>query len=170
MKKKLFTLLTAVAVCFSMIPSAAANAKTTTTTIIEDSETENDDDDSSNMSMDEDEDDNETGEIPGGELTKYDLSVYPAKKTIRIGQSFNIDIVATDESEFADLDDPEWEELCSENIDSISFRSSKTSVASVNKVTGKVKGRKKGTAIIKTTIDLANGESITLKSKIYVVR
>ena len=51
MKKKLFTLLTAVAVCFSMIPSAAANAKTTTTTIIEDSETENDDDDSSNMSM-----------------------------------------------------------------------------------------------------------------------
>ena len=169
MKKKLLTLLLSAAVCVSAIPGSVANAaKTTTTTIIDDEEKGDDDidDDDAAASTDDDDDD----DVPGMELTKYDLSVYPAKKTIRIGQSFTIDITATDESEFADLDDEEWDELCENNIDSISFRSTKTSIASVNKTTGRVKGKKKGNAVIKTTIHLANGESVTLKSKIYVKR
>ncbi len=168
MKKKLLTLLLSAAVCVSAIPGSVANAaKTTTTTIIDNEEKGDDDidDDDAAASTDDDDDD-----VPGMELTKYDLSVYPAKKTIRIGQSFTIDITATDESEFADLDDEEWDELCENNIDSISFRSTKTSIASVNKTTGRVKGKKKGNAVIKTTIHLANGESVTLKSKIYVKR
>lgn len=167
MKKKLFALFLAATVCASAVPSTAANAKTTTTTIIEDSETDSGDDDTMDSSI---EDISEPDDDPGNVFTKFDLAVYPAKKTIRIGQSFTISIVASDESEWADLDDPEWEELCSEGIDSISFRSSKSSVASVNKSTGKVKGKKKGSAVIKTTIDLANGESITLKTKVYVTR
>lgn len=164
MKKRILTLLMAAAVFVSAVPVTAA-AKTTTTTIIDDSE-EDDIDDPSSSDDPSPKDDPE----PSGELTKYDLSVYPAKKTIRIGETFSIDIVATDESEWADLDDPEWDELCEENIDSISFRSTKSSVASVNKVTGKVKGKKKGSAVIKTTIELADGESITLKTKVYVTK
>lgn len=105
-----------------------------------------------------------------GELTKSDLKVSPAKKTIKIGDSFSIRIMAVDESEWIDLSAEEWEEICEENIDNISFRSTKSSVASVGKTTGKIKGKKKGSAIIKTTIDFANGESATYKTKVYVKR
>ena len=112
----------------------------------------------------------ETEDEAGGELTKSDLKVSPAKKTIKVGKSFYIDIKAVDESEWEDLSEEEWKEICEENIDNISFRSTKSSVASVGKTSGKVNGKKKGTAIIKTTIDFANGESATYKTKVYVTR
>jgi len=117
-----------------------------------------------------DPDEVEDEEEAGGELTKSDLKVSPAKKTIKIGKSFYIQIQAVDESEWEDLSKEEWEEICEENIDNISFRSTKSSVASVGRTSGKVTGKKKGSAIIKTTIDFANGESATYKTKVYVTR
>ncbi len=104
-----------------------------------------------------------------GQFTKEDLAVFPAKKTIQIGETFYINIINVD-SEFDDYPDEEWDEICLENIDSIAFRSTKSSVASVNKSTGKVKGKEKGVAIIRTTINFANGESVTYKTKIYVTK
>ena len=111
----------------------------------------------------EDEDD----EIYAGELTKYDIKAAPSKKTIHVKESFKIRVLAQAESEWADLPDEEWEELCEQSIDSISYRSTKSSVASVSS-SGKVTGRRKGTAGIKTTIDLANGETVVYKTKVYV--
>lgn len=118
----------------------------------------------------EDVDDPNEGNDYAGELSKNDIKVYPAKKTIKVGQTIKIKIVVQDTSEWADLSDEEWEELCQENIDSIKFRSTKSSIASVGKNSGKVKGKKKGTAVIKTTINLANGESVIYKTKVYVTK
>lgn len=122
------------------------------------------------FAFDADEVSNSDEDEAGGELTKSDLKVSPAKKTIKVGKSFYINIKAVDESEWEDLSKDEWEEICEENIDNISFRSTKSSVASVGKTSGKVKGKKRGSAIIKTTIDFANGESGTYKTKVYVTR
>lgn len=155
MKKKLVTLMLAFALCVSFIPSAAVEkvkAADVTTGEVNGDVIDEDDEDSS------------------GEFTKYDLSVLPAKKTVSVGKSFTIRIVPTDESEWADIPDEEWDEICEENIDSIEFRSTKSSIASVNKVTGKVKAKKKGTAVIKTTINLVNGESVTFRTKVYVTK
>lgn len=105
-----------------------------------------------------------------GRLISGDIVSSPAKKTIRIGKSFKVKLFAANDSEWEDLAPEEWDELCEENIDSIEFRSTRSSVASVNKVTGKVTGRKKGAAVIKTTINLANGEEATYKTKVYVVK
>ena len=96
-----------------------------------------------------------------------DIKVYPAKKTIRIGQSFYINIVVAYETEWNSYD-KEWNELCENNIGSINYRSTKTRVVSVNKITGKVVGKKKGCAVIKTTISLNNGQIKTFKTKVYV--
>ena len=49
------------------------------------------------------------------------------------------------------MPDEEWEEILDNNIDNITFKSTKSSVAYVS-TKGKVKGKKKGSAIIKTTI------------------
>lgn len=121
----------------------------------------------------QDEDVNRTGGSGwdvSGEFTKNDIVVTPAKKTIRVGQTFFIYVVTADESEWDDYSDEEWEEICENNIDSITYRSSMSSVASVNKKTGEVIGKKKGSAVIKTSINLANGESAIYKTKVYVTR
>lgn len=112
----------------------------------------------------------EDEEEAGSELTKLDLKVSTAKKTVKVGKSFYINIKAVDESEWEELSEEEWKEICEENIDNISFRSTKSSVASVGKTSGKVNGKKKGPAIIKTAIDFANGEPATYKTKVYVKR
>ena len=109
----------------------------------------------------EDEDD----PIPAGEFTKYDIRTSPARKTIRVGKSFYIDVKPESDTEWEDYTDEEWDEICEENIDSISYRSTESSVASVNKTTGKVTARKKGIATIKTKISLANGETGIYKTK-----
>lgn len=115
-------------------------------------------------------DDDDEADPTAGELTVEDIIVKPAKKTIKVGNSFSIYIAAVLGSDYEDLPDEEWEELIENNVDNITYRSSKSSVASVNKRTGKVKGLKKGSAVIKTTIDLANGQSITFKTKVYVTK
>ena len=105
------------------------------------------------------------------ELTKDDFIVKPAKKTIKVKKSFTISICPSDEiaDEYAGLPEEEWEELLDGNIDSITYRSSKSSVTSVSKK-GKVKGKKKGSAIIKTTITFRDGSEGNYKTKVYVTR
>ncbi len=105
------------------------------------------------------------------EVTKGDIVVSPAKKTIKIGAKFTIDLYPSDDFADAneDLPDEEWEELLGENIDSITFRSSKSSVAYVNSK-GVVKGKKKGSAVIKTTVTFRDGSEGTYKTKVYVTR
>lgn len=100
-------------------------------------------------------------------LVVEDITVSPAKITIRKGQAFTIKVVAVGGSEFDDLSEEEWYELYEDNLDSIKFRSSKSSVVAVGK-TGKVKGRKRGSAVIRTTVNLSNGDSRTFKTKVYV--
>ena len=105
------------------------------------------------------------------EFTKDDFVVKPAKKTIKVKKAFTISIGPSDDiaDEYADLPEEEWEELLNENIDNITYRSSKSSVASVTK-RGKVNGKKKGSAIIRTTITFRDGSEGTYKTKVYVTR
>ena len=107
-------------------------------------------------------------ELPGGELTKYDLRVFPSKKTISTGQSFTLSIRPANESEFYGIPKEEWEEILAENVDSVTYRSEKSSVASVNKFSGKVTGRRSGYTTIRTEINLNNGDSVIYKTKVYV--
>lgn len=100
-------------------------------------------------------------------LIPEDLRVSPAKKTILKGRSFKIQIVAAGGSEFDDLSEEEWYDICERSIDSIVFRSTKSNVASVSR-TGVVRARKRGSAVIKTTVNLSNGDSVTFKTKVYV--
>lgn len=165
MKKRVLLLVMAFVFCFVSMPLTRVQAAKTTTTTTTTTTTEPEDaEDSEGDNAIEDEDDGDAA----GEFTKYDLMVSPEKKTLKVGKSFTISIMPTDDSEWEDYSDEEWEEIVAENIDNISFRSTKSSVASVNKTTGKVKAKKKGTAVIKTTIDLVNGESVTFKTKVYV--
>lgn len=105
--------------------------------------------------------------IEANTLIAEDICVSPAKKTITKGKRFQIQIVAVGGSEFDDLSEEEWYDICERSIDSIVFRSTKSSVASVSR-TGRVTARKRGSAVIKTTINLSNGDSVTFKTKVYV--
>lgn len=105
--------------------------------------------------------------IEANTLIPEDLRVSPAKKTIAKGKTFTIKIVAAGGSEFDDLSEEEWYDIYERSVDSVVYRSTKSSVASVGR-TGIVKARKKGSAVIKTTINLSNGDSVTFKTKVYV--
>ena len=106
-------------------------------------------------------DDERAVAIPADEII-----VVPAKKTILKGNKFQIKLSARLEEE--DLDREELDALVAESIDSVTFRSTKSSVASVNSSTGVVTGKKKGSATIKTTIHTADGKTRTLKTVVYV--
>lgn len=104
--------------------------------------------------------------IPAIRIGKGDLTVTPAKKTIK--KKGNVTVKVTPTSSFKkDFSEEELDEILDEDIDQISYRSTNSSVASVNG-NGKVTGKKKGTAYIKTTIVLADATEITYKTKIYV--
>lgn len=156
MKKRFLMIAMAAIVGFSTFPMTDVSAKKTVD--IEDEEDYEDE---------EDEEDYEEST----ELTKGDIVVTPAKKTIKIGSSFTLGLYPSEEVDeaYADLPDEEWEELLSENIDGITYRSSKSSVAYVSKG-GKVKGKKKGSAVIKTTVTFRDGSEGTYKTKVYVTR
>ena len=158
MRKKLLVLGLAAIVGASSVPTGYMLSKAPVVASAE----ENDDDDAEAWEDDEGD---------SGELTKGDILASPAKKTIKVGKSFYITLHPSDEcdSEYADLPDEEWDELVDENIDSITFRSSKSSVASVNGK-GKVKGKKKGSAIIKTTVTFRDGSEGIYRTKVYVTR
>ena len=108
-------------------------------------------------------------EINAGEFTKYDFRTTPARKKIKKGKSFTISIVPDTDSVWEELSKKEWEELCEKNIDLITFRSTNNRVAAVNRKTGKVTGRKKGIALIKTVVVTATGDAAVFKTKVYVV-
>lgn len=158
MRKRLFMLTMAVIVGFSTLPMTEISAKKS-------ADYEEDDDDY----YDDDDYDNDDEE--SCELTKGDIIVTPAKKTIKVGSSFSLGLYPSAEidEEYADLPDEEWEELLNENIDGITYRSTRSSVAYVSK-TGRIKGKKKGSAIIKTTISFSDGSEGTYKTKVYVIR
>ncbi len=102
------------------------------------------------------------------ELDIYDIAVNPTKKEIKKGKSFYISVVPSDKSGCKGLSEEEWDIICEENIESIEYNSTNRQVATVNSFNGKVKAKKKGTTVIKTTINLLNEESITLKTKVQV--
>lgn len=164
MRKKLLVLGLAAIVGASSLPAVNISAKPAIMTAQKDDD-EWDDEDSG---WDE-EDDDFVEECT--EFTKGYIVASPAKKTIQAGKSFTIDLYPSDafEDEYGDLPDEEWDELIDENIDGITFRSTRSSVAAVNSK-GKVKGKKKGTAIIKTTVTFRDGSEGTYKTKVYVTR
>lgn len=157
MKKKFLVTLLALTLATSAMP--AVNAKTLYLgNGSEYTDTEDPDEEYGDSDVD----------VHATELTKYDIQVSPAKKTIKKGKSFTITLKASNDSDFSYLSDEEWQELVDENVDKISFRSDSTTIASVNKKTGKVTARNKGIATIKTTVNLANGETATWRTKVYV--
>lgn len=105
--------------------------------------------------------------IEANTLIPEDLRVSPAKKTILKGKTFQIQVVAAGGSEFDDLTEEEWYDICERSIDSIVFRSTKSNVAYVSR-TGRVTARRRGSAVIKTTVNLSSGDSVTFKTKVYV--
>ena len=80
------------------------------------------------------------------ELSKGDIKVTPSKKTIAKKKSFNIKVALKKEF-MEDKDEEEIDDIWESNVDSIEYRSSKGSVATVDE-NGKVTGKKKGKAII----------------------
>ena len=104
MRKKLLVLGLAAIVGASSIPAGYMLSKAPVVASAE----ENDDADSW-----EDEDEDEES----GQLTEGYVVVSPAKKTIKVGKSFYIDLYPSDEfdSEYGDLPDEEWDELIEEN-------------------------------------------------------
>lgn len=102
------------------------------------------------------------------ELSASDIAVNPEKKEIKKGKSFYISLVPADKSDWEGFSEEEWDSICGESIDSIEYSSTKKSVAYVNRFNGKVKARKKGSAVIKTTVCLVNGETVTYKTNVTV--
>lgn len=100
------------------------------------------------------------------ELEKGDISVTPSKKTIAKKKSFNIKVALSKKFK-ADKEEEEIDDIWETNIDSITYRSTKSSIASVDK-DGKVTTRKKGKAIIQTNVALADGTDFTYKTTVYV--
>lgn len=113
----------------------------------------------------------EADDGPASELTAGDIQVSPAKKTIAKGQSFSIQTKVQEDAVsggVSSLSKEELREILDESIDSISYRSSNSAVASVYAKTGKVTAKRSGTAIIKTKVVMADGSSKTFKTVVYV--
>lgn len=103
---------------------------------------------------------------PAIEISKEDMKVTPAKKTINKKKSFNIKIALT--KKFTEnMEQEEIDDIWADNIDGITYRSTKSSIASVNE-NGKVTAKKKGKAVIKTTLTLRDGKEYTYKTTVYV--
>lgn len=95
------------------------------------------------------------------------FTVSPANKSIKVGKTFDIMIYPVNEEEWDELSEEEWEELLEESIDSITYRSRKSSIASVSH-TGVVKGKKKGITMIETTIFYSDGSENVFETKVTV--
>lgn len=100
------------------------------------------------------------------EISKEDIKVTPAKKTINKKKSFKIKVALTKKF-IADKEQEEIDDILANDIDNITYRSTQSSIASVNE-DGKVTTKKKGKAIIKTTITLADGKEYIYKTTVYV--
>ncbi len=152
MKKKIVALLLTLAMCSAAIPQSV-QAGGDAEDYYEEAE----------YDLDEDDDD----VIEANTLIPEDIRVSPAKKTLWKGGTFTVKIVAAGGSEFDDLSEEEWDYICERSIESVVFQSTKSNVASVNR-SGRVKARRRGSAVIKTTVNLSSGDSITFKTKVTV--
>lgn len=160
--KKLTAVLLSMMLCLPMVPLATTTvdaAVSKTAVYVQDV----DDDE---IFDEEDEDYYDDDAFDAIALSLEDITVTPAKVTLKKGKSVYINIVSNSD-EFEDLPDEEWDELVDLSLDSITYRSTKSSVASVNKK-GKIVARKSGSAIIKTTVVLSDGSERTYKTKVYV--
>lgn len=101
-------------------------------------------------------------------ISKSDIKVTPSKKTINTKKSFNIKAVFKEEF-IEDMEDEEIDNIWESNIAGITYSSSNKSIASVSKE-GKVTAKKKGNAIIKTTIKMVNGKEYIYKTSVNVKR
>jgi len=101
------------------------------------------------------------------EIEKGDIKVTPAKKKIGKKKSFNIKFALTNAFKEG-KEQEEIDDIMENDIDSITYRSTKSSIASVNNEGKVTTGNKKGKAIIKTTITLADGKEYTYKTTVYV--
>lgn len=165
MKKRIIAVLLAFAICSIPMPvSVQAGGVETEDYADEDDIWEDNDEEDPDTDY---EIDPEPDIIEANTLIPEDIRVSPAKKTILKGKTFQIEIVAAGGSEFDDLTEEEWYDIYERSIDSIVFRSTKSNVAYVSR-TGRVTARKRGSAVIKTTINLSNGDSVTFKTKVYV--
>ena len=105
--------------------------------------------------------------IEANTLIPEDLRVSPAKKTMKKGRTFQIQVIAAGGSEFDDLTEEEWYDIYERSVDSVVFRSTKSNAAYVSR-SGRVTARRQGSAVIKTTINLSSGDSVRFKTKVYV--
>lgn len=101
-------------------------------------------------------------------ISQNDIKVTPAKKTINTKKSFNIKAVFKEEF-IEDMEDEEIDNIWESNIAGITYSSSNKSIASVSKE-GKVTAKKKGNAVIKTTIKMVNGKEYIYKTSVNVKR
>ena len=104
--------------------------------------------------------------VPAIEISQKDIKVTPAKKTIDKKKSFNIKVELR-KSVTEGMEQEEIDEMWADSIDDITYRSTKSSIASVNQ-DGKVKAKKKGKAVIKTTLTLSDGKEYIYKTTVYV--
>lgn len=100
------------------------------------------------------------------EIEKRDISVTPSKKTIAKKKSFTIKAALSKEFK-EDKEEEEIDDIWESNVDSITYQSARSSIASVTK-RGKVTAKKKGKVVIKTKIALADGTDFTYKTTVYV--
>ena len=168
MKRKLFILTMAAIMGVTTFPAVSMAESKITVFAEDDDDDEDEDEDMEEVNADDDSFEDDDEDVEAVTITADDLTVTPAKKTIKVKKSFTIGVALKDEKEFSDLDDEEIDEMIEDSIDQISFRSTKSSVAYVNKTTGKVTGKRAGSAYIKTTIVCADGSSKTFKTKVYV--
>lgn len=180
MKKKLVTIIAVFSLCFSNVfPALSADAETvrrcnTYFPSYDYFEEKQKEEGSEIFGLGADtydyEECDENEEISAQPIGLGDIMVTPAKKTIRIGFSFYINVVPIDEEEWEYYSDSDFEELCALSIDSIEYQSNNASVASVNRKSGKVKARHKGSAVIRTGINFSNGDLMVYKTKVYVTK
>lgn len=170
MKKRIVVVLLAFAMCSFSVP-ASVQAGGDSDVFSEEGDMDADGDEYGGDAYEDPDTDYEIDPDPdimeANTLIAEDLRVSPAKKTVKKGAAFNIQIVAAGGSEFDDLSEEEWYDIYERSVEGVVFRSTKSNVASVSR-TGRVKARKRGSAVIKTTINLTNGDSITFKTKVYV--
>lgn len=99
--------------------------------------------DSDDNGWDSDDDDWDTDDNWDEDVTLAltDIAVNPKSKIIKKGKSFYIEIVPVNKNDWVSSD--EWEEVCGDNIASVEFTSTKSSIVSASKFNGKIKKERK---------------------------
>lgn len=89
------------------------------------------------------------------------------KKTIRVGKSFTLKLKPANGFAWGSIAG-DWKKFCDSVVESVSFSSSNSKVAAVGKLTGKVKGKKAGSAVIRTVVKFKDGGKEIYTTKVIV--